>query len=79
MYKVRFVLSRHGYRKRRLEGIYIPPSPPPAISDMKRDCEAYIRGELEKRNPMFRTFAIDIVEFRRLRTDFLYNAGKEDG
>lgn len=76
MYKVQFSIQRSGYRKRRIEGIYIPPDPPLSVPEMKRDCTEFVRRRLEERDPAFRQFNIDLTIFKRLRTDFLCNARK---
>ena len=65
MYKVQFSIQRSGYRKRRIEGIYIPPDPPLSVPEMKRDCTEFVRQ-----------FNIELTIFKRLRTDFLCNARK---
>lgn len=76
MYRVRFVLQRPRYRTRYVEGIYIPPKSPIPISEMKRDCTIFVRRQLEERDPDFRRFNIELIIFKRLRTDFLYNASR---
>ena len=74
MYRVQCIIQRPGYRKRYLSGFYIPRQEGIPVSEMKQDCMNFICRQLEEHDPAFLQFNIELTIFRRMRTDFLYNA-----
>ncbi len=74
MYKVVFTIKSPGFRKASLEGYYIPPDPPPKVEQMKRDCETYIRTELLKHYADTNETDIQLIEFKQMRVNFIYDA-----
>ena len=74
IYKVQFQIHRKGYRKLRLEGLYVPdPGRGMPVPDMKRDVTGFIKRQLSGRNKEFENFQVELTVFKKLRTDFMYH------
>lgn len=74
IYKVQFQIHRKGYRKLRLEGLYIPETGAGmSVPDMKRDVTGFIKRQLSGRNKEFENFQVELTVFKKLRTDFMYH------
>ena len=51
IYKVQFQIHRRGYRKLRLEGLYVPETGVEmSVPEMKRDVTEFIKRQLSSRN-----------------------------
>lgn len=78
IYKVQFQIHRGGYKKLRLEGIYIPDSNvKKSVPEMKKDVTGFIRKQLCERNKAFETFQVELTVFKKLKTDFMYHPTSE--
>ena len=74
IYKVQFQISRRGYRKLRLEGLYIPETGVGmSVPDMKRDVTGFIKRQLSSRNRELGSFQVELTVFKKLKTDFMYH------
>lgn len=79
MYKVQIEATRPGYKRLRLEGVYIPSKNPGlSVPEMKKEVLSFMRRKLIERNQSFETFKLDITVFKKLKTDFLYNPGNSE-
>jgi len=59
IYKVQFQIHRRGYRKLRLEGLYVPETGVEmSVPEMKRE---------------FENFQVELTVFKKLKTDFMYH------
>ena len=58
IYKVQFQIHRRGYRKLRLEGLYVT---------------GFIKRQLSSRNKEFANFQVELTVFKKLKTDFMYH------
>ncbi len=74
MYKVRLSISKPGFQKKYLDGIYVPAAKKMKILDMQNDCIRYIKLQLIKANPDFESVDIEVTTFKKIKTQFIYNA-----
>lgn len=70
IYKVRFLIHKRGYRNIRLDGLYVS-SKRMSVPSMKRDASDFIKAKLSAYDSLFETFQIDLIEFKKLKTDFI--------
>ena len=74
IYKVQFQIHRRGYRKLRLEGLYVPETGNGmSVPEMKRDVTGFIKRQLSSRNRELENFQVELTVFKRLKTDFMYH------
>ena len=74
IYKVQFQIHRRGYRKLRLEGLYVPETGVEmSVPEMKRDVTEFIKRQLSSRNKEFENFQVELTVFKKLKTDFMYH------
>lgn len=60
IYKVQFQIHRRGYRKLRLEGLYVPETGVEmSVPEMKRDVTEFIKRQLSSRNKEFENFQME--------------------
>ncbi|MGP1436259.1 MAG: hypothetical protein ACTTKN_06485 [Phocaeicola sp.] len=79
LYKVQFQIHRRGYRKLRLEGIYVlEAGNEMSVPEMKQDVTEFIQRQLIDRNKEFENFQIELTIFKKLKTDFLYRSTGEE-
>ncbi|MCE2616093.1 hypothetical protein [Phocaeicola oris] len=75
LYKVQFQIHRRGYRKLRLEGIYVLDAENEmSVPEMKQDVTKFIQRQLIDRNKEFENFQVELTIFKKLKTDFLYRS-----
>ena len=78
LYKVQFQIHRRGYRKLRIEGIYVlEAGNEMSVPEMKQDVTKFIQRQLIDRNKEFENFQIELTIFKKLKTDFLYRSTGE--
>lgn len=74
IYKAQFQIHRRGYRKLRLEGLYVPETGGEmSVPEMKRDVTEFIKRQLSSRNKEFENFQVELTVFKKLKTDFMYH------
>lgn len=74
IYKVQFQIHRRGFRKFRLEGLYVPElGADMSVPEMKRDITGFIKRQLSIRNKDFENFQVEMTVFKKLKTDFMYH------
>ena len=74
IYKVQFQIHRRGYRKLRLEGLYVPETGVEmSVPEMKRDVTEFIKRQLSSRNKEYENFQGELTVFKKLKTDFMYH------
>ncbi len=78
MYKVRVCISKLGFRKLYLEGVYVARSKNIRIKDMKEDCARRILLNILKLNNDLEDATIEIIAFKKIRTDFVYGSQKSE-
>lgn len=75
LYKVQFQIHRRGYRKLRLEGIYVlEAGNKMSVPEMKQDVTEFIKRQLFSRNKDFENFQVELTVFKKLKTDFMYHS-----
>ena len=67
IYKVQFQIHRRGYRKLRLEGLYVPET------GVEMSVPEFIKRQLASRNKEFENFQVELTVFKKLKTDFMYH------
>lgn len=71
MYKVQFQIHRMGYRKLRLEGLYVPETGVEmSVPEMKRDVTEFIKRQLSSRNKEFENFQVELTVFKKAQNRF---------
>ena len=70
IYKVQFQIHRRGYRKLRLEGLYVPET---GVEMSVPDVTEFIKRQLSSRNKEFENFQVELTVFKKLKTDFMYH------
>lgn len=78
MYKVQIVCQRTGYKKKRFEGIYLPPPKRKlSVTEMKAETVDFVRKNLIAHNVEFANFEYVVTIFKRLRTDFIVTDARD--
>lgn len=71
IYKVQFQIHRRGYRKLRLEGLYVPETGVEmSVPEMKRDVTDFIKRQLSSRNKEFENFQVELTVFKKAQNRF---------
>ncbi|UVV56250.1 hypothetical protein NXW60_20700 [Bacteroides fragilis] len=71
IYKVQFQIHRRGYRKLRLEGLYVPETGVEmSVPEMKRDVTEFIKRQLSSRNKEFENFRGGTYGFQKAQNRF---------
>ena len=75
MYKAKVSFRRPGYKTNFIEGIYVPSrSKKISVVEMKEEVVRYLRSRLVEQNSEFEKFEATVTLFKKMRTDFVYNA-----
>lgn len=78
MYKVKLSISKCGFQKEFLDGVYISASNKVRVSDMKADCIHRMKLQLINANPDFEGVDIEVIAFKKIKTQFVCNAAAND-
>jgi hypothetical protein len=49
------------------------------VAEMKRECTEFIRNRLQMEDARFLDFTMELIVFRRVNVDFIYQAGSSPG
>ena len=72
IYKVQFQIHRRGYRKLRLEGLYVPETGVEmSVPEMKRDETEFLKRQLSSPNKEFENIHVQLTVFKKLKTDYM--------